>query len=268
ARKAARRFQRIDQRIVILAVAGGLHDDIAGEAEIVAQPEQRLLRRIAGRVFPLRRVREEMRRAENMAMRIDRAGRRLKGRLRRVGVKGQVIGIHHAVSVSCAKTTPSNNLRAVRRMEELATSPASFISRMTDVSPLGCSLESVFLRPSGMTASVAAGDPLSAAAVATVTAPRTPIEAWQRCGIKVRVESAPPFVAGLTMHIFGTVLVVTSPRFINDPAFRRSVSSRSFSAVFASSSSRLSRPVIPMSEARRMTEGMPLSMSVTSIPSM
>src|SRR5690606_40574817 len=34
ARKAARRFQRIDQRIVILAVAGGLHDDIAGEAEI------------------------------------------------------------------------------------------------------------------------------------------------------------------------------------------------------------------------------------------
>src|SRR5690606_23863507 len=73
ARKAARRFQRIDQRIVILAVAGGLHDDVAGEAEIVAQPEQLLLRRIAGRVFPLRRVREEMRRAENMAMRIDRA---------------------------------------------------------------------------------------------------------------------------------------------------------------------------------------------------
>ena len=35
-------MQRIDHRAVVGAVAGGLHDDVAREAEVVAQREQLL----------------------------------------------------------------------------------------------------------------------------------------------------------------------------------------------------------------------------------
>ncbi len=42
--------------------------------------------------------------------------------------------------------------------------------------------------PSPTTASSAAGAPGSRQTVATLTAPSTPIEAWQRWGMKVRVE--------------------------------------------------------------------------------
>ena len=58
ARLAAGRLERIDHRAVVGAVAGGLHDDVAREAEVVAQREQLLLARVAGRVLALGRVGE------------------------------------------------------------------------------------------------------------------------------------------------------------------------------------------------------------------
>ena len=91
--------------------------------------------------------------------------------------------------------------------------------------------------------------------------------AWQRCGMKVRVAIAPPFCGALTMVIFGTVFATTLPRFISGPQARRKRSSRIFSASSASSAARLSSPAMPASSARSTTQGMPLSISVTSIPS-
>src|SRR5215831_4292057 len=44
------RLQRIDQGAVVRAVTGGLHDDVALEPEIVPQPEELRVRRIAGRI--------------------------------------------------------------------------------------------------------------------------------------------------------------------------------------------------------------------------
>ena len=58
-------------------------------------------------------------------------------------------------------------------------------------------------------------------AVATETAPSTPIDSCTRCGMKVRVETRPPSRAGARMLILGTVLLVTSPRFISGPTARR-----------------------------------------------
>jgi hypothetical protein len=60
--------------------------------------------------------------------------------------------------------------------------------------------------------------------VATLTAPNTRIASWHLCGMKVRVETAPPFLAAETIVIFGTDFSATSPRFIIGPAFRRIVS--------------------------------------------
>ena len=75
---ALRRFERVHHGAVVLAVAGGLDDHVLVEAEKVAQREQLFLRRIAGRVFALRRIGEFGLRPEHVAMRIDRAGRRLE----------------------------------------------------------------------------------------------------------------------------------------------------------------------------------------------
>src|SRR3546814_3119105 len=66
-----------------------------------------------------------------------------------------------------------------------------------------------------MAATSAAGEPGSRHAVATLMAPKTPIVAWQRCGMKVRVDTQPPWLGGDTMVILGTVLSRTSPRFIS-----------------------------------------------------
>ena len=61
-------------------------------------------------------------RAEHVAMGVDRAGGGDEARLLRIGMKRQVVGIHVEVS-SCwsiaVNTTPSNSLRAVRRMAAL-----------------------------------------------------------------------------------------------------------------------------------------------------
>ena len=75
-------------------MAGRLHDHVLIEAEKVAQREQLLLGRIAGRVFALGRVGKRRFRAEHMAMRIDRTRRWLVFRLRRIGMKRDVAGAH------------------------------------------------------------------------------------------------------------------------------------------------------------------------------
>ena len=103
--------------------------------------------------------------------------------------------------------------------------------------------------------------------MATLTAPSTPIEAWQRWGMKVRVAMAPPARGGAARVIFGTDLSRTSPRFMSGPAWSRIDSSRSLRPAFASRSSRLSQPSTPRSEARITTTGIPLSMHVISTPS-
>ena len=57
----------------------------------------------------------------------------------------------------------------------------------------------------------AAALPSITAAVATVTAASTPIEVCTRCGMNMRVARLPPAAGGATRHIFGTVVVATSP---------------------------------------------------------
>ena len=86
--------------------------------------------------------------------------------------------------------------------------------------------------------------------------------------MKLRVMKAPPCCAGAIMVIFGTDFADTSPRFISGPQAMRMASSRAFSASSASSSTGRSYPVIPRSAARITTIGMPLSIIVTSTPSM
>jgi hypothetical protein len=74
---AVRCIERIDHGAVVLGVAGRLHDDVLVEAQKIAQREQLFLRRVARRVFALRRVGKFRLRTEHVAMRIDRARRRL-----------------------------------------------------------------------------------------------------------------------------------------------------------------------------------------------
>ncbi len=62
ARSVVRRTQRVHERPIVGAVAGGLHDHVLVEAETVAQREELFLRGVARRVFPLGRVRELRRR--------------------------------------------------------------------------------------------------------------------------------------------------------------------------------------------------------------
>jgi hypothetical protein len=86
--------ERVDERTVVVAVAGRLHDDVALEPEVVAQREQLFLRGIAGRVLALGRIGEGIARPEYVAVRIHGPGRHRETRLRRVRVKGQIVGIH------------------------------------------------------------------------------------------------------------------------------------------------------------------------------
>src|SRR5207244_11663875 len=102
---------RINQRAVTGAVAGGLHDDVPGEAEVVAQRVELLLRCVAGRVLALRRVGELRARSEHVTMRIHAAGRHLELRLRRSRVPVQPAGgfleFHIALSLLDVGEDPS-----------------------------------------------------------------------------------------------------------------------------------------------------------------
>ena len=111
--------ERVDQRAIIRVMTGRLHDDVLVEAEKIAQREQLFLWRIAGRVFPLRRERKRRFRTEHVAMRIDRARRRLVFRLRRIGVERNVTRRHrHAAFllfiVMAREGGPSSHLPPLR----------------------------------------------------------------------------------------------------------------------------------------------------------
>jgi hypothetical protein len=73
--------ERIDQRAIVGAMAGRLHDDIARKAEMIAQREQLRLRRIAWSIFALGRVWKLAARAEYVTVRVDAARRHLEARL-------------------------------------------------------------------------------------------------------------------------------------------------------------------------------------------
>ena len=81
ARFAAARETRVDHRAVVGAVAGRLHNDVAGKAEVIAQGEQLRLARVAWRVLALGGIGEFGPRAEHVAMRVDAAGRQGEARL-------------------------------------------------------------------------------------------------------------------------------------------------------------------------------------------
>ena len=65
-------------------------------------------------------------------------------------------------------------------MAALATLPSSSSVATTLISPVGCSTDSVRCLPLPPSASSAAGEPGSRQAVATLTAPSTPMDEWQR----------------------------------------------------------------------------------------
>ena len=81
ARAAAAGAARVGHRAVVGAVAGGLHDDVAREAQVIAQREQLRLARVAGRVLPLGREGKLRPGTEHVAMRVHGAGRRQEPRL-------------------------------------------------------------------------------------------------------------------------------------------------------------------------------------------
>jgi predicted transcriptional regulator len=72
--------QRIDHGAIVGAVAGGLHHDIAGETEVVAQRIEPGFRGVARRVLALRRIGKLGAGAKDMAVRVDRAGGQLESR--------------------------------------------------------------------------------------------------------------------------------------------------------------------------------------------
>src|SRR5690606_18999171 len=127
-------------------------------------------------MFPYRRVTHQARQKNNL---VDRhASIRL---------------LSHTRAGMC--TLPSNNHLAVRINAALAMvtfdpSRTRFICVLS--SPVGCSIPRTGVLPSGSWATPSHTVPGSTAAEAALTAASTPIDAWQRCGIKLRVFSAPP----------------------------------------------------------------------------
>ena len=102
--------------------------------------------------------------------------------------------------------------------------------------PVGCSTFSG-APGSGSTASSWPTASSISSAVATVTAPSTPIEVCGRSGMNVRVLMMPPARGGATSVVFGTEAALTSPSPISLPACSRSDWMRSRSASSAPSSS-------------------------------
>jgi hypothetical protein len=89
-------------------------------------------------------------------------------------------------------TWPLIKARAVRRIPErvtLKSVPEPETSSVTVNSPLGCSTDIMSGDPVGLFTMPSATDPGSTHAVATLTAPSTPMAAWHLCGMKVRVHT-------------------------------------------------------------------------------
>ncbi len=76
----------VQSRGIVRAVAGGLHDHILFEAEMIAQRKQLVRPGIGGKVLRFGAEAEGIHRPEDMAMRIHRTRRRGKIRLAGVGV--------------------------------------------------------------------------------------------------------------------------------------------------------------------------------------
>ena len=108
--------------------------------------------------------------------------------------------------------------------------------------------------------------PSSSTAVATLTAPSTPMDWCTRTGMKVRVQTVPPSAGGAMSETLGMVASRTSPRPIARPASSRSRLTWSRSAASASSSATGSYPVRPRLPAATTTTGMPLFTQVTGMP--
>ncbi len=72
---AAGRAYGVEHGGVVRAVTGGLHQDVARDAQVVAEGEQIRLAAVAGGVLPLGREGELGLGSEDMAVRVDRAGR-------------------------------------------------------------------------------------------------------------------------------------------------------------------------------------------------
>jgi hypothetical protein len=94
--------------------------------------------------------------------------------------------------------------------------------------------------PGLMTARPSPAAPGSSSAVATLTAPSTPIDSCTRTGMKVLVQIVPPSAGAATSEILGTDVPDTSPRPISGPAASRRDCTFRLSAASASRSATLS----------------------------
>src|SRR5690348_14240287 len=168
------------------------------------------------------------------------------------------------------KTVPSKSLRAVRTTPERITR-GGWLAWSTSVStsswPAGCSMPNRVC-PGLITARSAPAAPGSRSAVATLTAPRTPIESCTRTGMNVLVQIVPPSAGAATSEIFGTEAPDTSPSPISSPAASCRARTLRLSPSSASSSATNSYPLRPTPAPATTTTGMPLSMQVTVTPSM
>src|SRR6201989_3283351 len=163
------------------------------------------------------------------------------------------------------KTVPSKSLRAVRTTPERTTRGGG-LAWCTSVStsswPAGCSMPNR-VWPGLITARSAPAAPGSRSAVATLTAPRTPIESCTRTGMNVLVQIIPPSAGAAMSEIFGTEAPDASPSPISSPAASCSARTLRLSPSSASSSATNSYPLRPNSAAATTTTGMPLSMEAS-----
>ena len=120
--------------------------------------------------------------------------------------------------------------------------------------------------PGLITARLAPAAPSIRSAVATLTAPSTPIESCTRTGMNVLVQIVPPSAGAAISEIFGTEAADTSPRPIACPAASCSARTARLRSSSASSSATVSYPLRPNSAAGTTTTGMPLSTQVTVTP--
>ena len=185
-----------------------------------------------GRYLAFGAEREFRHRPEDVAMRVDRARRRRVERLRRASDQLRIRSLTRTPfrPSACARCGASRRWSPC----QLRPSPARRSSRRSDARPrASCAA------PPGSTATAAAGEPGIRQAVATLTAPSTPIEAWARCGMKERtVDRAAMSGRRRPASSSAPISSATSPRFISGPAFSRIASIRAFSVRISCRASR------------------------------
>ena len=180
--------------------------------EPLLQPLEVVDAGVGRRVGAVGGVRERVAGPEDVAVRVARAGRwRERGAAAwGVGCGGGIVAFRSGSRAG--KTTPSISLRAVRMMPARPTSSVPSAANVTSIEasnvPVGCSTDDRPRSAPALAAREAAGEPGSRAAVATDTAPSTPIASWQRWGMNVRVLRSPPSRGGATSVSLGTVVDV------------------------------------------------------------